>query len=137
MFFAFLMDGNISGFFHSDENAPFVKHDLNMISQGLHNEMPQSLITRTLSFSGPWDLLGSKRWIILKMPSWENVIDERNSSDRVTKLVKSLLLFCIIEHCWAKTQLKNSAFFLKLVTKLSLWYSRRMIGKFLSFKKLK
>ena len=88
----------------------------------------QSLIKRTLILSGPWDLLGSQLWIIFFMPFCENV--------RVTKSIGSLLLFCIIEHCSAKKELKTSAFCLKSVPHLSLWYSGWMIGIFLSFQKL-
>ena len=54
-------------FSHSDGKSLFGIHDLNKISKGLHNEIPQSLIKQTLILSGQWDLFGSKLWIICKM----------------------------------------------------------------------
>ena len=57
-------------------------------------------------------------------------------SVRDAKLVGSLLLFCNIEHCSAKKELKSSAFCQKSVIKLPLWYSGGMIGIFLSLPKV-
>ena len=50
-------------------------------------------------------------------------MDVRGWSVRGADLVGSLLLFCNIEHCSAKKELKSSAFWQKSVIKLLLWYS--------------
>ena len=60
----------------------------------------QSLIMQHFFLSGPWDLLGSKLWIIFKMSSCENVIDARNWSVLVIKSIGSLMLFCIMQHSY-------------------------------------
>ena len=64
-------------------------------------------------------------------------MDVSGWSVRGADLVGSLLLFCNIEHCSAKKELKSSAFWRKSVIKLPLWYSGQMIWSFLSFTKLK
>ena len=62
-------------------------------------------------------------------------MDISDWSLRGAKLAGSLLLFCNIEHCSAKKELKSSSFWRKSLIKLPLWYSRGMIGILLSFKK--
>ena len=48
-------------------------------------------------------------------------MDVNDWSVRGVKFVESLLLFCSIEHCSAKKELKSSAFWRKSVIKLPLW----------------
>ena len=57
-------------------------------------------------------------------------MDVSDWSVRGSKLVGSLLLFRNIEHCSAKKDLKNSAFWRKSVIKLPSWYSGGMIDIF-------
>ena len=57
-------------------------------------------------------------------------MDVSDWSVRGSKLVGSLLLFRNIEHCSAKKELKNSAFWRKSVIKLPSWYSGGMIDIF-------
>ena len=85
---------------------------------------------RILVLSRPCALFGFKLWIILKISSWEKLMDLSDWSVRGAKLVGSLLLFCNIEHCSAKKEWKSSAFWRKLVIKLPLWYNGGMIGVF-------
>ena len=57
-------------------------------------------------------------------------MDVSDWSVRGAKLIGSLPLFCNIEHCSAKKELKTSVFWRKSIIKLLLWYSGGMIGIF-------
>ena len=74
---------------------------------------------RMLNISWPWALLGSRFWINVAISSLVNVTVEIDLSVFFQILEGSSLELFIIEHCLAKNQLNNSAFFLKSVTYLS------------------
>ena len=104
MIVAFLCTGTTLAFFHSDRNSPFTIQELKIISEDLHNDLPQILIIRVLILSGPSALFGFKFWIIFKISSWEKLMDVSDWSVQGAKLVGSLLLFCNIKHCSAKEE---------------------------------
>ena len=94
--------------FNSEGNSSLGIQDLKIISKGLHDELPQVLITGIFILNGPCDLFGF--WNIFKISSWEELVDVRDWSVLGSKLVGSVLLLCIIEHCYAKSLVKKFCF---------------------------
>ena len=56
----FLCTGTACTLLHSDGNSPSVIQDLKVISEELHNELPQILIIGIVILSGQYDLFGFK-----------------------------------------------------------------------------
>ena len=68
--------------------------------------------------SWPWALLGSRFFINVAISSKAKAIAETDLSIFLRKFKGSSLELSILEHCWAKNKLNNSAFFFKSVTYL-------------------
>ena len=128
--------GTILPFFQSDGNIPFVKQSLNMSSKGLHNESSHSFNIRMLILSWPWALFGLRFWIIFNMSLFTNFTIDKRLSVKKWSRGGSLLSFLIKEHCFAKKELKSSAFSLKSVINLLLWNNGGITGILQLFRKM-
>ena len=120
------MDRSNIGFFHSVRNSPCFIQDWSIKSSGLQN-------MQMLNMSWPLTLLRSRFWINIAISSPVNVTVEIDLSVFFQILEGSLLELFIIQHCLAKKQLDNSAFFLKSVTYLFWWKRGGMQGILLLF----
>ena len=96
--------------------------------------LPLSFNMRMLNMSWPWALLGSSFLINVAISSLVKVTVEIDLSVFLQILEGSSLELFIIEHCLAKKQLNNSAFFLKSVTYLFWWKRGGIQGILLLFK---
>ena len=123
-------------FFQSDGNIPFARQSLNISSKGLHSESPHIFNIRMLILSWPWALFGLRFWMIFNMSLLTNFTVDKRLSVRKWSRGGSLLPFLIKEHCFAKKELKSSAFPLKSVTNLLLWNNGVITGILRLFRKI-
>ena len=117
--------------FHSVGNPPCFIQDWNIKSSGLQIDLQHSFYMLNMSWS--WALLGSRFWINVAISSLVNLTVEIDLSVFFQILDGSSLKLFIMEHCLAKKQLNNSAFFLKSVTYLFWWKRGGMQGILLLF----
>ena len=107
-----------------------------MSSKGLLNESPHSFNIRMLILSWTWALCGLRFWIIFNMSLFTNFTSDKCLLVRKWSRGGSFLLFLIKEHCFAKKELKSSAFSLKSVTNLLLWNNGGITGILRLFRKI-
>ena len=132
----FLWTGTILPFFKSDGNIPFAWKLLNMNSKGLHNESLHGFNIQMLILSLTWALFGLRLWIIFNISLFTNfTIDKRLSVWKWSR-GRHLLSFLIKENCFAKKELKSSAFSLKSLTNLLWWNNGEMTGNLRLFRKI-
>ena len=91
---------------------------------------------RMLMLLWPWALFRLKFWIIFNMSLFANFTIDKSLSVRKWNRGRSLLSFLIKEHCFAKKELKSSAFSLKSVINLLLWNNGGTTGILRLFRKL-
>ena len=101
----FLWTGTTIAFFHSSGKVSLSKHDLKIISRGLHIDGPHIFNIRMLILSWPCAFSESKFWIIFRMSSLEKVILDKNLSVLSKRSDNRLLLLLITVHCLAKNDL--------------------------------
>ena len=127
---AFFWTGTTLAFFHLIGKSPCFIQDWNIKSSGLQIDLPYSFYIRMRNMLWPWALLGSRFWINVSISSLVNATVEIDLCVFSEILDGSSLELFIIEHCLAKKQLNNSAFFLKSVTHLFWWKRGDMQGIF-------
>ena len=136
MFIIFLVNRYYITFLPVRWKYSFARQSLNMSSKGLHSESPHSFNIRMLILSWPWALFGFRLRIIFDMSLFTSFSIDKRWSVRKWSREGSLLSFLIKEHCFAKKELKSSAFCLKSVTNLLFWNNGGITGVLRLFRKI-
>ena len=89
-----------------------------------------------LILSWQWALFGLRFWIIFNMSVFIHFTVDKHLSVRKWSRGGSVLSFLIKEHCFARKELKISAFSLKSVANLLLWNNGRITGILGLFRKI-
>ena len=114
-------------FFHSNGKELVSIHWLKIKFKGLQIDLQQIFIMRILILWWPWAFFRSKFCVIFSKSSLEKFRVSKHFSVVKWRLRGSSLLLLIKEHCFAKKELKSSAFSLKSITYSFSWSARLLL----------